>query len=223
MAPLDDALGLQPHQRTSGEFQSLGCALAVFVPFATAATLLGWASGVAVSPRAVWEWVQAAGQRAMEQLHAQLQAAAAGHLPPEEPLAAEVAAMPLALGADRGDGAVSSRGRPPQRQNGLARGQTGRSWPAWAAIAPGPARWLLDCISAGWWPSSGISRRSRGVCGSKPCVRHQVRALRWSGSVMAPGGCGALFEEYFTAYALGILDFYHAAQQLWKGATAWLD
>src|SRR4029450_6141883 len=38
--------------------------------------------------------------RAMEHLHAQLQAAAEGHLPPEEPLAAEVAAMPLALGAD---------------------------------------------------------------------------------------------------------------------------
>ena len=26
VAPLDDELGLQPHQRTSGEFQSLGCA-----------------------------------------------------------------------------------------------------------------------------------------------------------------------------------------------------
>src|SRR5439155_2276489 len=100
VAPLDADLGVHPHQRTSGELQQLGCALAVFVPFATAATLLGWASGVAVSPRAVWEWVQAAGQRAMEQLHAQLQAVAEGHLPTEEPLAAEVAAMPLALGAD---------------------------------------------------------------------------------------------------------------------------
>ena len=28
-APLDDALGLHPHQRTSGELQHLGCALAV--------------------------------------------------------------------------------------------------------------------------------------------------------------------------------------------------
>ena len=26
-----------------------------------------------------------------------------------------------------------------------------------------------------------------------------------------------------TAYAVGILDFYHAAQSLWKGAAAWLD
>ena len=27
----------------------------------------------------------------------------------------------------------------------------------------------------------------------------------------------------FTAYATGILDFYHAAQQLWKSAAAGLD
>ena len=66
VAPLDEALGVQPHQRTSGELQSLGCALAVFVPFATAARLLGWYSGGTVSPQAVWGWVQAAGQHVME-------------------------------------------------------------------------------------------------------------------------------------------------------------
>ncbi len=58
VAPLDGELGLQPYQRSSGELQALGCALAVFVPFATAAQLLGWYSGAAVSPRAVWGWVQ---------------------------------------------------------------------------------------------------------------------------------------------------------------------
>ena len=42
VAPLDEALGVQPQQRTSGELQHLGCALAVFMPFATAARLLGW-------------------------------------------------------------------------------------------------------------------------------------------------------------------------------------
>jgi len=42
VAPLDEELGLHPYQRTSGELQSLGCALAVCVPFATAATLLSW-------------------------------------------------------------------------------------------------------------------------------------------------------------------------------------
>ena len=42
VAPLDDALGVQPQPRTSGALQALGCALAVFVPFAIAAQLLGW-------------------------------------------------------------------------------------------------------------------------------------------------------------------------------------
>ena len=32
-----------------------------------------------------------------------------------------------------------------------------------------------------------------------------------------------LFEERFAAKATGILDFYHAAQHLWKAAAAWLD
>lgn len=98
VAPLDDALGVQPSQRSSQELQALGCALAVFTPFATAAQLLGWYRGGTVSPRAVWCWVPTAGQRAMEQLHAQLQALAQGHLPPEEPLAADLAAAPLLLG-----------------------------------------------------------------------------------------------------------------------------
>ena len=40
VAPFDEALGVQPHQRTSGALQFLGCAFAVFVPFATAAKLL---------------------------------------------------------------------------------------------------------------------------------------------------------------------------------------
>ena len=68
VAPLDVELGLQPYQRSSGELQALGCALAVFVPFATAAQLLGWYSGAAVSPRAVWGWVQRAGGQAMATL-----------------------------------------------------------------------------------------------------------------------------------------------------------
>ena len=62
--------------------------------------LLRWYSAGSVSAQAVWEWVQAAGQRAMAQLHEQLQAVATGHVPTEEPLAAELAAAPLLLGAD---------------------------------------------------------------------------------------------------------------------------
>jgi hypothetical protein len=100
VAPLDEALGVQPHQRASGELQCLGCALAVFVPFATAARLLGWYGGDAVSPRAVWSWVQAAGHQAMALLQDDLAAVDKGHAPPPEPLTEAQAALPLVLGAD---------------------------------------------------------------------------------------------------------------------------
>ena len=42
---------------------------------------------------------------------------------------------------------------------------------------------------------------------------------------LADGGRGfwRLFDERFAPYAIGILDFYHAAQNLWKGAKVWLD
>src|SRR6266853_1000115 len=100
VAPFDAALGVQPHQRTSGELQCLGCALAVFVPFATAARLLGWSCGGVVSLRAVWCWVQAAGHQAMEHLQEELAAVAQGHGAPPDPLTAAETALPLALGAD---------------------------------------------------------------------------------------------------------------------------
>ena len=72
----------------------------VFVPFATAARLLGWYSGGTVSPQAVWGWVQAAGQRAMQTLQDHLHALAHGDLPAREALAADLAAAPWVLGAD---------------------------------------------------------------------------------------------------------------------------
>jgi hypothetical protein len=100
VAPLDAALGVQAHQRTSGELQCLGCALAVLVPFATAARLLGWYCGGVVSPRAVWGWVQAAGRQAMGLLQGDLATVDQGHEPAPEPLTEAQAALPLVLGAD---------------------------------------------------------------------------------------------------------------------------
>jgi hypothetical protein len=222
VAPWDDDLGGQPHQRTSGELQQLGWALAVVVPFATATTLLGWARGVAVSPRAVWAWVQAAGRRAMAQLHAPLQATAEGHLPPEEPLAAEVAAMPLALGA----AGVMVPFRP---EGGQPRGQT-----AWHEVKGGVvARWGRHTTRLGTSVARLHQRRLVAVCGDSDALQRRLwlEALR-QGIMGAPQvvwlsdgarGLWRLFEERFTAYALGVLDFYHAVQQLWKRAAAWLD
>ena len=222
VAPLDDQLGLHPQQRTSGELQHLGCALAVFVPFATAATLLGWASGVAVSPRAVWDWVQAAGRRAMAQLHEQLQAVATGHLPTEEPLAAELAAAPLLMGAD----GVMVPFRP---EGGHPRGKT-----AWHEVKVGVlARLGRHTTRNGKIVARLHQRRLVAVFGDIEALQERLwcealrQGIRHTAQVVwlsdGARGLWRLFEEHFTAYATGILDFYHAVQQLWKSAAAWLD
>ena len=222
VAPLDEALGVQPHQRTSGELQSLGCALAVFMPFATAARWLGWYSGSTVSPRAVWGWVQAAGQRAMEQLHEQLQALAQGHLPPEEPLEAELATAPLLMGADgvmvpfRPEGG-SPRGNTAWHEVtggvlarlGQHRTRTGQVVPRLAHRRLVAVLGGIEALKARWW----LEAVRQGILHASQVV--------W----LSDGARGLwhLFEECFTAYATGILDFYHAAQQLWKSAAAGLD
>ena len=198
MAPLDDELGIQPHQRTSAELQSLGCAFAVFVPFATAATLLGWASGVAVSPRAVWDGGQAAGQRAMKQLHEQWQAVAEGHLPTEELLAAELAATPLLMGAD----GVRVPLRP---AGGQPRGKT-----AWHEIKVGiVARLGRHRTRTGEMVARLHQRRLVAVFGDSEALQGRLwlEALR-QGIRSAPQvvwlsdgarGLWSLFEECFTA------------------------
>jgi hypothetical protein len=222
VAPLDDALGVQPHQRTSEEVQSLGCALAVFAPFATAARLLGWSSGDTVSPRAVWCWVQAAGQRAMAQLHAQLQALAQGHLPTEEPLAADLAAAPFLLGAD----GVMVPFRP---EGGHPQGKT-----AWHEIKVGVlARLRRHTTRTGTVVARLHQRRLVAVCGDIEALQQRLwLEARRQGILRAPQvvwrsdgarGLWPLFEARFARHATGILDLYHAAHQLWQGAAAWLD
>jgi hypothetical protein len=220
VAPLDEALGVQPHQRSSGELQYLGCALAVFVPFATAARLLSWYCGSAVSPRAVWCWVQTAGQQAMAHLQEDLASVTGDHGPTPEPLTAEQAALPLVLGAD---GVMV-----PFRPDGSGpRGQI-----RWREVKVGVlARLGQHRTRAGQVVPRLQQRRLVAVLGDMEMLKPRLwlEALR-QGIVRAPqviwlsdGGRGVwrLFEERFAGHARGILDFYHAAQQLWKGAAAW--
>lgn len=222
VAPLDDALGVQPQQRTSGELQALGCALAVFVPFAIAARLLSWYSGSSVSPRAVWCWVPAAGARALEQLHAQLQAVAQGQQPTEEPLAPELVAAPLLIGAD----GVMVPFRP---EGGHPRGKT-----AWHEIKVGVlARLGRHRTRTGKVVARLHQRRLVAVFGEFAALQQRLglealrQGIRHASQVvwLSDGGRGLwrLFEARFAGHALGILDFYHAVQQLWKGAATWLD
>jgi hypothetical protein len=158
----------------------------------------------------------------MEQLHEQLQGVAEGHLPTEEPLAAELAAAPFLLGAD----GVMVPFRP---AGGQPRGKT-----AWHEIKVGVlARWGRHRTRTGALVARLHQRRLVAVFGNSEALQGRLwlEALR-QGIRSAPQvvwlsdgarGLWGLFEECFTTYAMGSLDFYHAAQQLWKAATAWLD
>jgi hypothetical protein len=99
-APLDRALGLVAHQRRGVEVQWMGCLVAVFVPYETARRLLQQLTGVERAAGTLWRWVQQVGQRVKVQLEGELEALAVGELPAVEPLAAELEALPLVIGAD---------------------------------------------------------------------------------------------------------------------------
>jgi hypothetical protein len=218
IAPLDQQLGLLPHQRTGTEVQWMGCLLAVFVPYETAVQLLRQLTGVPLAAGTLWRWVQQVGQRMMAQLEDELQA-----LPAAEPLAAELEAVPLVIGAD----GVMVPFRP---HPGTPKGKT-----RWREIKVAILARLGERLTRqGQRVARLCQRRLVAVLGSideltprlwLEAVRQQVHtAVRvvW----LSDGGPGfwTVFQRCFQALgATAILDFYHAAQNLYKGARAWLD
>lgn len=99
-APFDEVLRIKAYQQVSIELSRLGCLLAVFLPFEMASRLLRQLTGSTVSDASIWNWVQGAGQQAIENLKLQLQHLADGHQPPVESLDAKLLTMPLIIAAD---------------------------------------------------------------------------------------------------------------------------
>ena len=174
------------------------------------------------SPRAVWCWGQAAGHQAMEPRQEALAAVARDHEPTPEPLTAEPGAWPLALGAagvrvpcrpDAGTPRGKSRWRE-VKVGGLARvGQhRTRTGPGVTRLAQ---RRLVAVLgdSATRTPRLWLEALRQGIRSAPQVV--------WRSA----GGRGVwrLLDEGFAGAATGILDLYHAAQNLWKSAAAWLD
>ncbi len=222
VVPSDKELGLQPYQQTSLEVKWLACALAVFVPFEIASALLRMLTGVKVCSKSIWWWVQERGQIAMMQLNAQLEALTSGDLPEEETMTAATRVLPLLIGAD----GVMVPFRP---EDGTPKGKT-----IWREVKVGIlARLGKRVTKAGKQVSQLTQRRLVAVLGNIDALRPRlwIEAVRQgilsSETVvwLSDGGRGfwRLFDERFAQYAIGILDFYHAAQNLWKGAKAWLD
>jgi hypothetical protein len=153
----------------------------------------------------------------MNRLNKQLAELAAGHPPQAELLDEVISALPLLIGAD---GVLA-----PFRPEG------GKGPTVWREVKVAVLA-RLGQRSNGKDPQLH-QRRLVAVLGSVDSLRPRLwlEALR-QGVLTAPqvvwlsdGGVGfwGVYAACFAAYAIGILDFYHAAQNLWKGAKAWLD
>jgi len=222
IAPLDTELGLTPHQQTSDELKQLCCALAVFVPFATVTTLLSRLLPVAVSPTAIWCWVQEKGAVAMARLSTELEQLAQGQPPTPEPLSEDHAALPLVLGAD---GVMV----PFRRTAGSPKGRI-----VWREVKVAIlARLGRHTQRNGQTVVRLERRRLVAVLGDMDALKPRLwlealrqglqsaRVVVW----LSDGGRGfwRFFAERLAGKAIGILDFYHAAQHLWEVAATWLD
>ncbi len=219
-APFDAELGIEAYQQTSIELMRLGCVLAVWLPFELAAGLLRQLCGISISDDSLWQWVQRFGDQAMSELDNELEHLAAGTQPVVEPLAPQLRELPLVIAAD----GVSVPFRP---QLGSTKGKIGFREVKLAVLA----RFQSGQSRSGQRTTRLHQRRLVAVVGDIDALapRVQLEALR-QGVMSAPQvvwvsdgarGFWRLFEQNLAQFAVGILDFYHAAGQLWEAAQAY--
>jgi len=220
--PFDDELGITPYQKHSNELKQMGCILAVFVPYNIASSLLKTITGIEICPKTIWNWVQWAGRQVIEKLQAELENLKNGHKPEEENVAPETALLPMLIG---GDGVMV----PFRPENGTAEGKI-----AWKEVKIGIiSRIMKKTTNKGKEISVTVRRRLTAVLGDIS----ELQSRLWLTSLkegilsaetivwLSDGGRGfwGLFSNTYSECAQGILDFYHAAQNLWKGAKAMFD
>lgn len=99
-APLDTELELTPRQRSCVQLKRVACLLAVFVPFETAQRLLYQLMGIRVCKDTIWDWVQEAGQSAIDTLDDQLDSLTQAKPVAVESMDSSIEQLPLLIGAD---------------------------------------------------------------------------------------------------------------------------
>ena len=222
VAPFDKELGLASNQKSDSGLQQVACLVAIFVPFETAVMLLKQLTGIDVSGQAIWEWVQSVGQRMMKSLEAELEALATGDLPEVEAMSAEIAAQTLLMGADGvmvsfRPQAKTAEGKTKWREVkvsifarlGKVRTRAGKLIPRLHRHRVVAVLGDIDDLSERMWLES-----------LKQGVKEAPQVVWLSDGAR---GLWRLFDERFQPYAIGVLDFYHAAQNVWSGVKIWLD
>jgi len=225
-APLDAELQLTPRQRSCVQLKRVACLLAVFVPYQTAQKLLYQLMGIDVCKDTIWHWVQDTGQNAMDKLADQLQSLTRGMPVPLESIDASIEQLPLLIGADgvmvpfrriKGSPkgailwrevkvALVARLKPRRKKGHNDDEQTQTELVQRRLVA---CRGSVDDLGPRLW-----------LCAVQSGIATALQVV-W----ISDGATGFwnLFQTYFAHSAIGILDFYHAAQNLFKAAAIWLD
>lgn len=223
IAPLDQELGLGPYQKISDEIKWMGCLLAVHMPFHTCVLLLNQLTGVSISSESLWNWVQAYGRAVADELDREVEALREGHQPRESHGEKDVGHLPLVIGAD----GVMVPFRP---ENKSPKGKT-----KWLEVKVAIlARLGIRVSREGENTTELKQRRLVAVLGTieqlreklwMEALRQNIRTAKRVIWLSDGGRClWGVFKDYFGPLgAIGILDFYHAAQNLWKGAKARFD
>lgn len=222
VAPLDNELGLEMNQRTGIHVKRLSSILAIFVPFEIASMLLRTLIGISVSPNSIWNWVQWSGEMAQKRLLEAIEEFTADETSVGANLPVLWEKLILAVGAD---GVMV-----PFRPNGSdPKGKT-----RWREVKVGIVAWLQEKTTAsGRRVMRPVQRQVVAVLGDIDDLQPRL----WMASVgqgildaekvvwLCDGGRGfwRLFTDQFEGHAQGVLDFYHAAQNIWKGVRSFLD
>ncbi len=219
---MDEALGIQAHQRSSEELVRLGCLLAVVMPYDLASWMLSQWSGLSISASALWDWVQIRGAAALDDLECQRQAQAQGEAVPKDILTECLSALPLVVGAD----GVMVGFRPTKQS---PKGKT-----QWQEIKVAILARLGQRLNrADESLPQLLHRRVVAVLGNVdtfiPLLQLEAMKQDFEAAPnviwLSDGGRGfwRVYETCFAHCAVAVLDFYHAAGHLWRATTALFD
>jgi len=214
--------GLGSNQKSDKGLQQVACLVAIFVPYETAEMLMKQLTGIKVSSQAIWVWVQSAGERMMKSLEGELAALVAGKLPQAEAMSAETVAQTLLMGADGimvpfRPQAKTAQGKTKWREVkvaifarlGQVRTRAGKVVPRLHHHRVAAVLGDIDALSERMW----LESLKQGLKDAPQMV--------WLSD--GARGLWRVFDERFQPYASGVLDFYHATQNLWSGLKVWLD
>lgn len=222
LALLDISLGISPRQRTSNELRQIACLLSVFVPFETSSKILEIVAKLSIPAKTIYNWCQHFGSLAYNENQWELHCQEQGLKGFQESISEDILSLPLVIG---GDGVMV-----PFRPNeGNAKGSI-----VWKEVKVGVFSRIKTSVNKqGEKISKLVQRRLVAVLGNIELFQKHMQLEAYKQRVskskvtawISDGGRGfwKLFENYFSKFSIGILDFYHGVQYLWRFAKTCLD